>query len=169
MIEKVRIHAVKAHKAVNHLYDGKPYSIHLNLAEEIGNRFIHHIPEKDRINVICGILHHDTIEDCNLTFNNVKDMSNEIIAELAFACTNEKGRTRNERANDKYYEGIRNTKYATFVKLCDRIANVEYSLNSKNRMFSTYKKEQSHFKTMLYTLEYEDMWKYLDELLNTKL
>lgn len=88
-----------------------------------------------------------------------------MIAELAYACTNEKGRTRQERANDKYYEGIRNTKYATFVKLCDRIANVEYSLSTKNRMFDMYKKEQKHFRDMLYTDEYKEMWEYLEKIM----
>ncbi len=65
---------------------------------------------------------------------------------------------------DYIYEEIKNTKYATFVKLCDRIANVTYSKESKSSMFNKYKKEHEHFKEMLYTLEYKPMWEHLDKL-----
>ncbi len=66
-------------------------------------------------------------------------------ADIIYALTNEKGRNRAERGNDKYYEGIRNTPGAIFVKLCDRIANVQYSKMTKSRMFEMYKKENPEF------------------------
>jgi hypothetical protein len=160
-------HSIQVHNAVNHKYDDSlPYEYHLTSAVNNGWKFIYLIPEQDRLNVIGGIWEHDSIEDAMQTFNNVKDATNEMIAELAYACTNEKGKTRAERANHKYYEGIRNTKYATFVKLCDRIANIEHSLNSKHRMFDMYKKEHQHFKNELYSDEYKDMWDYLDNIFN---
>jgi len=165
-ISEIRKHAILAHKAVNHLYDGESYEVHLSLAESFGLRFSHLIPENDLNDVIGGIWEHDSIEDCGLTFNDVKKATNERIAELAYACTNEKGRNRAERASDKYYEGIRNTKYATFVKLCDRLANVEYSLKKGNRMIDLYRKEHEHFKKMLYVPgEYEPMWELLDMII----
>ena len=49
-------------------------------------------------------------------------------AEIVYALTNEKGRTRAERAGVKYYEGIRAVPYAPMVKLADRMANVRFSL-----------------------------------------
>ena len=49
-------------------------------------------------------------------------------SEIAYALTNEKGRTRTDQANEKYYEGIRSTKYAPMVKYADRIANLRYSV-----------------------------------------
>jgi (p)ppGpp synthase/HD superfamily hydrolase len=181
IIEISKTHSIEAHKAVNHLYNGKPYGeTHLQMAVNIGVRFIHLIPEKDRNNVIGGIWEHDTIEDCGLTVNDVKNATNEIVAELAYACTNEKGRTRAERANKKYYRGIKRTKYAKFVKLCDRIANVKYSLDTNNRMFKMYQKEQKHFQKSLkdnifdkcYKFfhfrkesDYKEMFDYLNELI----
>jgi hypothetical protein len=159
-------HSILVHNAVHHLYDGHPYTYHLRSAVDNGLKFIYLIPEENRLNVIGGIWEHDSIEDAMQTFNNVKDATNVMIAELAYACTNEKGKTRAERANQKYYEGIRNTKYATFVKLCDRIANIEHSLKSKHRMFEMYKKEHEHFKSELYSDEYKDMWDYLEILLD---
>ena len=67
--------------------------------------------------------------------------------EIAYALTNEKGRNRAERANERYYSGIRSTPYAPFVKLCDRYANISYSCNGKNdtRMRMIYQKEWNHF------------------------
>jgi (p)ppGpp synthase/HD superfamily hydrolase len=165
IIDKAREHAFKAHEAVNHLYNGEPYKVHLIMAQVAAHNFAYLIPEEDIDDVVAGVLEHDTIEDCGVVYADLKKATNERVAELVYACTNEKGRTRAERANDKYYEGIRNTKYATFVKLCDRIANVLYSLEVKNKMIEMYKKEHKHFKSMLYSVEYDDMWKYLDGIL----
>jgi hypothetical protein len=166
MIEIAKNYAIKVHKSINQKYDTHEYEHHLEMTVSIGKKFIYLIPEKDRGDVIGGCWCHDIIEDVSsVTFNDLKKETNNIIAELAYACTNEKGRTRAERANDKYYEGIRNTKYATFIKLCDRLANVKYSLNSGSKMFEMYKKEQKHFKSMLHTTsEYDDMWNYLEEI-----
>jgi hypothetical protein len=78
--------------------------------------------------------------------------------------TNEKGKNRKERANAKYYEGIRNTPYAVFVKICDRIANVEYSKHSGSRMYDMYRKE---FVDFIFELDphgdspYQEMIDYL--------
>lgn len=164
LIEKARKFAIDAHKAVNHKYDEHEYEHHLQMAVDAALKFIHLIPFEYRADVISGIWHHDSIEDCGLTYNDLLKHTNSRVAELAYACTNEKGKTRAERANDKYYEGIRNTRFASFVKICDRIANVEYSLSKKSRMFEMYKKEQAHFRSMLYSEEYEEMWDYLDDI-----
>lgn len=166
IVEIARKFAFAAHKSINQLYNGEPYEVHLILAQVTGTHFKNLIPDEDYLNVMAGIYCHDVIEDVSsITYNDVKNATNEIVAELAYACTNEKGRNRAERANDKYYEGIRNTKYATFVKLCDRIANVQYSLQNKSRMIDVYRKEQAHFKKMLYSAEYEPMWNFLDLML----
>jgi hypothetical protein len=82
---------------------------------------------------------HDLIEDCRVSYNDIKNRLGQEAADIIYAVSNEKGKTRSERANEKYYEGIRNTNGAVFVKLCDRIANVQYS---KSRM---YEKENKHF------------------------
>ena len=69
--------------------------------------------------------------------------------EIAYALTNDKGRTRAERAGEKYYKGIRETPYAPFVKLCDRLANITYSCSGVNadnlHMKEVYKGEVPHF------------------------
>ena len=97
----------------------------------------------------------------------MKDHLGQEAADIIYAVTNEKGKSRKERANGKYYEGIRNTPGAVFVKLCDRIANVQYSKMTKSRMFEMYKKENDNFMTQLGWAEiheYAEMFNYLVDL-----
>ena len=70
-----------------------------------------------------------------MTYNDVKKVAGSMLTEeqalmateIVYALTNDKGRSRAERAGEKYYQGIRETPYAPFVKLCDRLANITYS------------------------------------------
>ena len=70
-------------------------------------------------------------------------------AEIVYALTNDKGRTRDERAGAHYYAGIRETPYAPFVKLCDRLANMTYSFRgtdiANRHMKEVYRREWPHF------------------------
>lgn len=159
--------ARSAHKGTNHLYDGKPYDeAHLTPVVGVFHRFKHLIPEGDHEIVEGGCWTHDTIEDARKTFNDVKVACGERVAEIAYALTNEKGRNRKERANAKYYQGIRNTQYATFVKFCDRIANIEHGLSSGGHMVDGYRKEHSHFMDELYTPELQPMVEHMEKLLS---
>src|ERR1700741_1053731 len=144
--EKARIYAIDRHRKKNNTYGGHHYEFHLNMGSEILEEFIDLIPAEHQDNVRGGWWTHDTIEDCGETFNDVKEATNEEVAELAYACTNEKGKTRAERANAKYYRGIRNKKRAPFVKMIDRLANIKYSKQQgKKGMFQKYKSENPKF------------------------
>ena len=72
-----------------------------------------------------------------------------LATEIVYALTNEKGRNRAERANEKYYEGIRETPYAPFVKLADRLANTSYAFSKGTadslRMSKVYREELPGF------------------------
>ena len=149
MIEKAKEYAIKCHSDTCHYYDTHLYSYHLEMVADVANKFIHLIPEKDRDVVISSAFCHDLIEDARVTYGDVLKATCLEVAEIVYALTNEKGKTRKERANDKYYEGIRNTQYATFVKLCDRIANVQYSKMTNSSMFFKYKVENPYFMEQL--------------------
>ena len=70
-------------------------------------------------------------------------------AEMVYALTNDKGRSRAERAGEHYYAGIRETPYAPFLKLADRLANITYSCTGTNvmntHMKQVYSNELPHF------------------------
>lgn len=163
--EKARAYAIEKHRDTNHRYDEYPYEFHLQMVVNAAEQFIHLIPEEAQQNVLAGCWTHDIIEDARETYNDVKKALNEDVAELAYALTNDKGKTRSERAGDKYYEGIRNTPYATYIKLCDRIANATHSKNTNSRMLEMYRKENPVFISKLYNEKYTDVIKHLEDIL----
>lgn len=93
MLEKTTTYAIKTHQAVNHKYGEKGYEYHLQMVHEVAEKFIYLVAEEERENVLCACWVHDIIEDARETYNDVKKNTNETVAELAFALTNEKGKT----------------------------------------------------------------------------
>ena len=167
--EIAKDYAIRRHREVNHHYNALyPYAYHLQMTVDIANMFLHLIPEEDRHDVIGGCWVHDIIEDARETLNNVISQTNETIGHYAYTCCNEKGKTRKERANKKYYNGIKSYKHCTFIKLCDRIANVTFSVTEKSSMINMYRKEYTFFTNNLRDGRFEEMWEYLDKLLNTE-
>ena len=166
IVEQTKQYAISCHQETNHTYGHHPYEFHLNMVVEAAQEFIHLIPEIDRKHVIAGCWVHDCIEDCRQTYNDIKTATNETIADLAYALTNEKGKTRKERANDNYYQGIKQTPHASFIKCCDRRANVRYSKQAQNqRMLEVYQKENENFVNKIYRKEYQEIFNYLNDLL----
>lgn len=157
-------YAILCHQLVNHKYDGYPYSHHLQMVVNTAMKYQYLLPDYIRETVFDACWAHDILEDTQETYHNLKEATNTAVADIVYACTTEKGRNRAERANDKYYQGIRETPYATFVKLCDRIANVTYSKQQGSGMFEKYKKENGHFKQQLWDKEYAEMFDELTRL-----
>jgi (p)ppGpp synthase/HD superfamily hydrolase len=169
MKETAKEWAFNKHHEVNQKYGGYlPYSYHLNLVVAVATKFITLIPEEDRDLVISACYLHDTLEDCHVSYIEIAKEFNTELAEIVYAVTNDKGRNRKQRAGEAYYEGIRNTKYAIFVKVCDRIANVLYSCMFGSSMFELYGKEQKAFAQNLYNSKYRIMFEALETLFKTK-
>jgi hypothetical protein len=166
-IEEIRLAAHELHQSVHQVYgDHLPYGFHLDSVVENISRYGHLVctQEDDVVPLFFGGYFHDSIEDARQTYNDVmrharRWMTEEqalMATEIVYALTNDKGRTRAERAGEKYYAGIRQTPYAPFVKLCDRTANVTYSCSAdndgdNNRMREVYKGEMPHFLSSLKT------------------
>lgn len=159
-IERIRESAHELHRSVNQIYgDDLPYGYHLDMVVN-GIRDYGHLvcaKEEDFLPLFFGGYYHDSIEDARLTYNDVMKIARGMLTEeqaimateIAYALTNDKGRTRAERAGEKYYKGIRETPYAPFVKLCDRLANITYSCSGVTpdslHMKEVYKSEVPHF------------------------
>ena len=157
MNHKIMAFAIEAHAKVNQDYDGHPYSVHLCMVFEQAMNFINYIPKQDRYDVLNAVWLHDTIEDCRLTYNDVLKISNAKVADLVYALTNEKGKNRKERANSNYYKGIRDLKYAVFIKLCDRLANVLYSRATDSTLFYVYRNENDEFLKNLFEEDHHEL------------
>lgn len=148
IIDKIRKSAYVLHDSVGQIYDIYPYGFHLDMvAKKV-------MEVTDRVPLIFAAYYHDSIEDARLTYNDVLEVAKQYMSEeeaieateIVYALTNDKGKTREERAGEKYYESIRNTPGASLVKVCDRIANMTFSRDTGNKhMFTVYKQEQNHF------------------------
>jgi (p)ppGpp synthase/HD superfamily hydrolase len=179
---------IEQHRKTNHFYsEYLPYEFHLRMVYQVGQDFKHLLDDKLdyytgnpnnkdgyvtlRDACLVATWGHDLIEDCRVSYNDVKTHLGQEAADIVYAVTNEKGKNRAERANEKYYQGIRETPGAVFVKLCDRIANVQYSKMTKSRMFEMYSKENPKFEKMLGRhTDYnhlESMFEYLENLFNS--
>jgi (p)ppGpp synthase/HD superfamily hydrolase len=165
-----REYGVACHNNVNQLYGGKPYSIHLDIVAAYVMKYIYLISDvcdvEYFIYLVSAAYTHDTIEDCRETFNNVLKATNKEIAELTYAVTDEKGKTRDERKNDKFYTELLEVPFADYLKICDRLANAYYSSINGSRMESVYNKEYEHFKEKLYKEMYDDMFVELEKIMN---
>ncbi len=154
--------AAQCHAAVNQTYDGYlPYAFHLRLTASYALRFLPllQLDEAQGETVLAAAYFHDTLEDARLSYNDLNALLNRLkgehglrldvhaAAEAVYALTNDKGRTRAERAGDAYYQGIRETPFAPFLKMCDRLANLRYSTlwTPRQRMAQVYAEEMPHF------------------------
>jgi (p)ppGpp synthase/HD superfamily hydrolase len=171
--EKVRW-IIEQHESTNHQYDKYlPYEFHLRMVHQVAKEFIHLIPNSNdgetslRDSVLLAAFGHDLIEDTRVSYNDVKEVLGHTTTEIVYVLTNEKGKNRKERANDKYYDGIKSVEGAVFVKLCDRIANVRYGKITGSRMVEMYHKENPNFIQKLgYSEKHQlrEMFEYLNDL-----
>ena len=159
-IAEIRESAHNLHNDVGQTYDDKhPYGYHLDMVADGVHRYGHAVCENEQhiVPLFFGAFYHDSIEDARLTYNDVMRTAKHLMcddqalmaAEMVYALTNEKGRTRAERANERYYQGIRSTSYAPFLKLADRLANISYSCSHRGEscsyMKEVYLSELPHF------------------------
>ncbi|MCM1225581.1 MAG: hypothetical protein NC548_65175 [Lachnospiraceae bacterium] len=159
-ISSIRARAHAVHDSVNQHYDRtRPYGYHLDMVAKGVEDYAASVCQDpgDVLPLIFGAFFHDSIEDARLTYNDVLAIAREyfpedkaiLATEIVYALTNEKGRTRAERASEKYYSGIRLTPYAPLVKLADRLANTAYSSSHSgcpnSSMREVYRHELPHF------------------------
>lgn len=167
-LEQAREFAINKHAETAHRYDGKMYAVHLDMVYGYAKKYIHIIPPIEREAVLSACWTHDLIEDCRLTYNDIKEAFGEPVAEITYALTNEKGKTRKERASDKYYSELVRSGYASmFVKICDRLANVSYGVKHKSKMLDKYRQEQADFEKWFTQFSiFEEMFIELRHILN---
>ena len=157
-LEKALLVAEKAH--ANQSYDIFPYIYHVKQVVRISKEFY---KDDEVVQVACAL--HDTLEDTNLSYNDLKKTFGETVAEVVYNVTDELGRTRKER-KEKTYPKIKSDWKSLAVKLCDRIANVEHSKEFNQDMFNMYKKESYQFIRELYNDDSKNSntWEYLARL-----
>ena len=93
------------------------YEFHLRLTASFASRYMYclEVDEATEETILAAALFHDAIEDARLTYNDLKKLLTRLrdehnllldataAAEIVYALTNDKGRTRAERAGAAYY------------------------------------------------------------------
>jgi (p)ppGpp synthase/HD superfamily hydrolase len=156
-IEAAQAFAVSSHG--DQKYGEQPYAVHLAHVTEVLKRF--GITDEDLI--VAGWLH-DTVEDTSATLLQIEAMFGRRVMDLVYRVTNEQGKNRKER-HEKTYPKIQESEDATTLKLADRIANTEASLEDEGK-FKMYQKEYESFRLKLYKPgKHDSMWRHLDFLM----
>ena len=160
--------------------DDLPYSFHLKAVVAQANKYKQLLPKGSytdidvRISfqqlqlsqVLLAAAGHDLIEDARITYNDLKLVFPIVTADIIYACTEEKGKNRDERHSQKFFDELKQNRLAVYIKLCDIMANVLYSLLSDSSMYAKYQKEFPRLYQELHKEgEYELLWDDLREYL----
>jgi (p)ppGpp synthase/HD superfamily hydrolase len=143
-------------------YGDRPYSYHLAQVSQVLAEFGY---AGNEAIAAAGWLH-DTLEDTPATYEMLVSEFGKETADIVWAVTSEPGENRVERFRKTVLK-IQSIKKALIVKLADRIANTETSLQSNPKLYKMYVKEFSLFKELLYNpqdVELMPLWTRLESL-----
>lgn len=112
----------------------------------------------------CAAWLHDTLEDTSVTLASVRQRFGDAVADIVELVTDAPGEEREQR-HRRTYPLMRTNALAVFIKVCDRIANVEASLDTRPASMAKYEREYPYFRaTLRQPGEYDRAWRYLDFL-----
>lgn len=166
LIRRAFLLAYEAHVAQRY-GDDEPYLVHLFDTYNVLLLFGHRDPE-----LLASALLHDVIEDTPINYRGVLEATNEAVAEIVYACTDELGRNRRERKvrtlQHLHAWTTQRGEAALTVKLADWIANVRNALlnDANKRKLQMYRKdwnEFSEFRVRFPAKHLEPMWEWLQE------
>jgi (p)ppGpp synthase/HD superfamily hydrolase len=161
-IKKAREFSLKAHNT--QVYgDIYPYFKHL---EDVYNILIKFgFTEEHDLDILTAAFLHDTIEDTQVSFSDLKRAFDENIAEIVYCMSDELGRTRKEK-KEKTYPKIRSNPKSVILKVADRIANVEFSRTQDSGHIKMYRSEFKDFEYHLRIYrQIDSMWEHLNRSL----
>jgi hypothetical protein len=162
-----------------HKYGKYQYSYHLAMVEMVARQYSYQLPERFPVEVMyIACWFHDVREDCLEIDHPQKlhDLGLPIVSvDLVEAVTDGTGATRSEKKQAMLAK-CKGNLLRTFLKLCDRIANVRASICAQDfniteepvgkRRIDMYREEHDEFKRELYDGTLVAMWYELDVLLN---
>jgi hypothetical protein len=173
--EEVRLLAFKIHKECGSVYGNETetmdYSVHLNMVHSFFEKYKHYIKKENIEEVEKAIWFHDIMEEGHHSYNDVVKLIGLKSADIVANVTDEFGKSRKEKML-KTLPKTASTYESIFVKLCDRLANITFSLQEKNKNLSSNKYDMyvSEYQIFRFFLKkkdwFKDMWNELDGLVN---
>ncbi len=148
----------------NQRYGNEPYIFHILKVKNVCDRFIdkYNWSKHDKNVIETSVMCHDLIEDTDVTRNDLNKLFGEDVGTIVWNVSGF-GNNRVERNKDAYKK-IPTDDRSRFVKLCDRISNVEESIKTNMKLFRMYKNENESFKNKIFNGKFQEMWDYLDSL-----
>jgi (p)ppGpp synthase/HD superfamily hydrolase len=165
LVIKARKFAFERHSGQIYDGDGEPKLMHSYHLEMLVQRALQWGCTNPNLISACYL--HDVLEDTETTYEEVLKETNYTVAEIVGDVTDEDGSNRYERW---LYTApkIRSSASSTFVKLCDRYANMNHSLQTKSHHLGMYVKEYPLFKVALFNpWQFKNEWADLDQLFKT--
>jgi len=164
IILKAKEFAKKAH--VGDTYGDYPYTKHLN---DVYLMLLTAGVKDEKTLAVAWL--HDTIEDTVIRYEDVLEAFGEKIADITYAVTDKRGKTRVER-HEATYPTIAKDARATLVKVADRAANFAMSKHERQKQFYKYEREHVYFKATLleHTFgipEFDDSIKFLSDFIDS--
>jgi len=149
-----QVFASALHDDRNQIYEGKPYSFHLE--QVVDNIIGYDVIDKD---ILAAGWLHDCVEDTGVGLATIRNLFGERIASLVDAVTDAKGPDRKTR-KALTYPKILAVPGATVIKLADRMANIRFAIATGNkRQIKMYQKEFPEFHDKLNIKgDNQDMW-----------
>lgn len=152
MIEKAKSFALERHG--DQKYGSQPYVYHLSSVVNVLKEFGY----EDPVLLASGWLH-DTIEDTDVTKEELSQEFGEKVAQTVENVTNEGGGSWKDKKINTFSK-VGSTPESTIVKLADRIANVrEGEKNDK------YRKEDPFFREYLDNSVAPNMWSEYEKII----
>jgi (p)ppGpp synthase/HD superfamily hydrolase len=144
------------------MYADTQYHYHLDRADKVLKDVGFSETSVERI----AVWLHDAIEDQGVLRDFIEKLFGTEVADTVWRVTNEAGVNRTERAI-KTYPKIAESVRAVAVKLADRIANIEHSIENHSRFALMYLKEDEMFRKALqevfsYKTRIDLLWKRYD-------
>lgn len=166
LTDRAGLFALWQHMKAGHEYGKMPYFYHCSCVLDIAEQYMPADWSKSLYNgdpwtrseiIGAACLCHDILEDTGLSYNDIKDVIGRPAADIVFLLTDEPGKTRAER-HLRTYPKIASCRLATFVKLCDRLAN-----RQEGGKADMYDREYQAFRDVFYIPEeYSSLWDALD-------
>jgi (p)ppGpp synthase/HD superfamily hydrolase len=164
-VEKARYLAISNHNKTNHYYNQYPYEVHLNMVIDFAMKYLYLIEEEKRDNVLAGCWCHDLMGEARVRYNEILKTLNEDVAELVRKLTSDpRGRSRRERLTPAILKEISESKEATFIKVCERIANTVFARVKNKPMYGFYRDEYMVFVESLYRPDLITIFKELEKV-----
>jgi (p)ppGpp synthase/HD superfamily hydrolase len=177
-INKIMEFARQAHRAANCSYDGQDYGLHLGLVEDAVDMHNHVFKTRDDYIITrAAASYHDAIEDAKLSYNDIRNATNEDVADVVLAVTDVHEKNRLMRHLMTMGKTVKNYR-AIVLKLCDIKANAGFSKKTGSSMYRKYVEEYAYRKPifkkalMWYTPylnidELDKLWAELDDIHNS--